>query len=162
MPDQPMNANSMQLQYNDDLEDYNSSANLGLGGGAFGGAFFGNSKKFGDLQNSLQSIEDTRNKQKESFAKSENDRWNAPNPLAPKVSSLGPLESPDLLAKGTNGTGIEQNNLISSNFNTSSEVAANGLFGGDQIENSFSRPLAPQQLPEETGISNLYNNNKTV
>ena len=143
------NANQLQLDYNKQKADYDSN-------------IFGDSNAFGDLQNLNQSITDTRNLQNESFAKSENERWNATNPLAPQVSSLGPLKSPDPLAKGPNRTGVEQNNLISNNFNDSSRVAANGLFGGDQIENSFSRPLAPQQLPEETGVSNLYNNNKTV
>ena len=51
------------------------------------------------------------------------------------------------------------------NFTESSQVAANGLFGGDQIENSFNRPLpiSEQQLNnDDIGMNSLYNNNKTV
>jgi|TARA_R110001592_G_scaffold3576_4_gene20605 hypothetical protein len=149
---QPMNANQLQVSYNDQLNDYNKN-------------LFGDSVKFAALQNTKKSIAEVREKREASFAKSENERWNAENPLATETSSLGPMTQANNNSKEPNRVGVMQNNLISNNFNNSSQVAANGVFGSDQIENSFDRslPLTQQQLPvDDVGMNSLYNNNKTV
>ena len=91
------------------------------------------------------------------------------NSLATKVSALGPMNTRPLDPKGDNNTtGSFSNNIIDPNFATnifpeSSNVAANGMFGGNQIENSFSKPLplSEQELNNDgTGMNSLYNNNK--
>lgn len=153
----PLNqtANQLQLDYNKQKADYDK-------------LFFGDSNAFGDLQKLNQSITDTKNLELESYKKREDERWNAKNPLAPEESSLGPMISNTEEKGYVDRTG--DTNMISmgsgfNNFTESSQVAANGLFGGDQIENSFNRPLpiSEQQLNnDDIGMNSLYNNNKTV
>ena len=150
------NANQLQLDYNKQKADYDNK-------------LFGDSNAFGDLQNLNQSITDTRNLQEESFAKSENERWNAENPLVTKPSSLGSIADTDVKEKGyvdtTGDTNVLGGGTSSNNFTNLSGVAANGIFGGDQIENSFNKPLpmSEQELSnDDIGMNSLYNNNKTV
>jgi|TARA_R110000744_G_scaffold95307_1_gene184212 hypothetical protein len=150
MATNPMTANQQQLAYNQEVAT------------SFGSL---NSEEQIARAKRKEQIGITRERQEASFAKSEDERWNAENPLAPKTSSLGPLITPDYKEKGPNRLGVMQDNLISNNFSNLSQVAANGVFGGDQVENSFDRPmpLAQQELPvDDVGMNSLYNNNKTV
>ncbi len=73
-----LNANQLQVSYNDQLNDYNKN-------------LFGDSVKFGALQNTKKSIAEVREKREASFAQSENERWNKPNTLADATSSLGQM-----------------------------------------------------------------------
>ena len=149
---QPMNANQLQVSYNDQLNDYNKN-------------LFGDSVKFAALQNTKKSIAEVREKREASFAKSENERWNAENPFQPQESSLGPMIPKNTTRAKGDATGMVGNNIIADSgniFNTGSSIAASNMFG-NETTGSFDRTMPPaiQELnPDETGMNSLYN--KTI
>ena len=147
-----LNANQLQVSYNDQLNDYNKS-------------LFGDSVKFAALQNTKKSIAEVREARKVAFAKSENQRFNAPNPFQPQESSLGPMTPKNTTQAKGDATGMVGDNIIADSgniFNTGSSVAASNMFG-DETTGSFDRTMPPttQELnPDETGMNSLYN--KTI
>ena len=146
-----MNANQLQITYNKQLNDYNKK-------------LFGDSVKFTALQNTKKSIGEVREKREASFAQSENDRFNAPNPFEPQASALGPLTPVNTVKPKGDATGTLGNNLVNGNgiFNTGSELAASNMFG-NEATGSFDRTMPPtiQELnPDQTGMNSLYN--KTI
>jgi hypothetical protein len=145
-----MNANQLQITYNKQLNDYNKK-------------LFGDSVKFAALQNTKKSIGEVREKREASFAQSENDRFNAPNPFEPVESALGPMTPRNTVKPKGDATGILGNNVIDTSiFNTGSSMAASNMFG-NEASGSFDRTMPPtiQELnPDQTGMNSLYN--KTI
>ena len=159
MADQPMNANSLQLKYNKDLETSKKASQL-----------FGDSEAYSNLQTSNKAIEETRKLQNEGYAKRENDRWNKPNEFLNQedLSDLGPLNPVDnTKPKGDAlGDGLGNNIVADSNNNAFKNNATNAAANmyGTNIENSFDREIPPVAAIENnqdiTGMNSLYN--KTI
>jgi hypothetical protein len=150
-----LNANQLQVSYNDQLNDYNKN-------------LFGDSVKFGALQNTKKSIAEVREKREASFAQSENERWNKPNTLADATSSLGPMIPLDTTKpKGDAlGDGLGNNIVADGNNNAFKNNATNAAASmyGTNIENSFDREIPPvtaiETNQDTTGMNSLYN--KTI
>ena len=157
MADQPMNANSLQLKYNKDLETSKKASQL-----------FGDSEAYSNLQTSNKAIEETRKLQNEGYAKRENDRWNKPNEFLNQedLSDLGPLNPVDNTKPKGDALGNLGNNIVAdSNNNAFKNNATNAAatMYGTGVENSFDRTMPPttQELnPDQTGMNSLYN--KTI
>ena len=150
-----LNANQLQVSYNDQLNDYNKN-------------LFGDSVKFAALQNTKKSIAEVREKREASFAQSENERWNKPNEFLNQedLSDLGPLNPVDNTKPKGDALGNLGNNIVAdSNNNAFKNNATNAAatMYGTGVENSFDRTMPPttQELnPDQTGMNSLYN--KTI
>tara|TARA_R110000823_G_scaffold299574_1_gene420310 strand:+ start:49 stop:516 length:468 start_codon:yes stop_codon:yes gene_type:complete len=151
----PMTANQQQLAYNQaEAEQERSRVLTGFGSL--------NSEEQIAHAKRKEQIGITRERQEASFAKRENDRWNAANPFQTEQSSLGPMTSLSNKKEKGDATGVLGNNTLNiGNFNNSTAEAASNMYG-NQMPNSFDREMPmPQELnPDQTGMNSLYN--KTI